>query len=59
MPTESRNLERALPWIFGAAAFLLYLLTGARTIQWQDSGQFTYRIGTGTLWKWSYTHSES
>ncbi len=35
-------------WI-GLAAFLLYLFTGARTAQWQDSGQLLLRIATGTL----------
>jgi len=34
----------------GLLAFLLYAFTGARTIQWQDSAQFTYRIVSGTLW---------
>ncbi|MDF3130419.1 DUF2723 domain-containing protein [Kiritimatiellaeota bacterium B1221] len=34
----------------GLVAFLLYALTGARTIQWQDSAQFTYRICSGELW---------
>ncbi len=34
----------------GSFAFLLYAFTGARTIQWQDSAQFTYRICSGTLW---------
>lgn len=38
------------PFAPGLAAFLLYALSGARTIQWQDSAQFTYRIGSGTLW---------
>lgn len=35
-------------WI-GFAAFWFYMLTGSRTIQWQDSGQFTLRIGLGLL----------
>ncbi len=37
---------RRLPLWMGLAAFLLYIATGARTIQWQDSAQFTYRIAT-------------
>lgn len=36
--------------VVGGFAFLLYAFTGARTIQWQDSAQFTYRITSGTLW---------
>jgi hypothetical protein len=47
MVTPPRSLIRHLPWILGTAALLLYVLTGARTIQWQDSAQFTYRIGIG------------
>lgn len=31
------------------AAFLLYAITAARTIQWQDFGQFTLRIVEGEL----------
>lgn len=31
----------------GLLAFILFVGTGARTIQWQDSAQFTYRITTG------------
>ncbi|MCC5844571.1 MAG: DUF2723 domain-containing protein [Verrucomicrobia bacterium] len=33
----------------GVTAFILYFFTGSRTIQWQDSGQFTLRIGLGLL----------
>lgn len=33
----------------GLLAFQLYYFTGSRTIQWQDSGQFTLRIGLGML----------
>lgn len=35
-------------WV-GLSAFALYVFTGSRTIQWQDSGQFTLRIGLGLL----------
>lgn len=35
--------------LLGILAFLLYVFTGSRTIQWQDSGQFTLRIGLGHL----------
>ena len=35
--------------LLGLLAFALYFFTGSRTIQWQDSGQFTLRIGTGEL----------
>ncbi len=31
----------------GLGAFLLYALTGADSVQWQDAGQFVWRIGTG------------
>lgn len=37
------------PLLFGTGAFLLYLLSGARTVQWQDPGQFTLRITLGLL----------
>lgn len=50
MDADFRILKRHLPAGLALAAFLLYLFTGSRSIQWQDSGQFTYRIGTGTLW---------
>jgi len=33
----------------GTLAFLLYVFSGSRTIQWQDSGQFTLRIGLGII----------
>ncbi|XAM01269.1 DUF2723 domain-containing protein [Phycisphaeraceae bacterium D3-23] len=36
-------------WAVAVAAFLLYALTAARTIQWQDYGQFVLRIVTGEL----------
>jgi hypothetical protein len=34
---------------FTLLAFGLYAATAARTIQWQDSAQFTYRIGIGKI----------
>ncbi|MGA0332504.1 MAG: protein O-mannosyl-transferase family [Kiritimatiellia bacterium] len=37
-------------FLCGLFAFSFYALTGSRTIQWQDSAQFTYRISSGTLW---------
>jgi hypothetical protein len=40
---------RAFPFLIGLTACLLYLFTGARTVQWQDSGQLLMRIATGTL----------
>lgn len=47
METDSGRLKHLPLWL-GIGAFVLYVLTGARTIQWQDSAQFTYRIATGT-----------
>ena len=38
-----------LPLLLAGAAFGMFVLTGARTIQWQDSAQFTYRIAAGEL----------
>jgi hypothetical protein len=35
--------------LLGLLSFCLYFFTGSRTIQWQDSGQFTLRIGQGML----------
>lgn len=48
MPVSSRPWFQSLS--LGLGSFLLYAFTGARTIQWQDSAQFTYRISSGTLW---------
>lgn len=46
-----QNLIRKYPaLLLSLLAFLVYFLTGARTIQWQDSGQFTLRIGHGMLY---------
>ena len=42
-------VTRRLPLWLGLAAFLLYAFTAARTIQWQDSAQFTYRVGAGRV----------
>jgi len=42
-------VHRHLAALLGLGAFLLYVLTGSRTIQWQDSGQFTLRIGLGRM----------
>lgn len=43
-------MKKHLPLLLGLTAFALYMLTGSRSIQWQDSGQFTLRVGTGTLY---------
>jgi len=48
-----------LPVLLGLGAFTLYLFTGARTVQWQDSGQFVLRIVSGELdnpWGLAMTH---
>lgn len=48
-----------LPVGIGIFAFAVYLFTGSRTIQWQDHGQFAFRVGTGLLyneWGLAMTH---
>ncbi|MCC5846975.1 MAG: DUF2723 domain-containing protein [Verrucomicrobia bacterium] len=42
-------MKKSTPFLLGLLAFALYFFTGSRSIQWQDSGQFTLRIGTGDL----------
>ncbi len=42
-------MRRFYPFLTGVAAFCLYLFSGARTVQWQDSGQFVLRVGTGQI----------
>lgn len=43
-------MRKWTPVFLSFLAMALYLLTGSRSIQWQDSGQFTLRIGTGELY---------